>query len=108
MSKKILNALPNVNFPLPVELDIQQIEITNIRPDFHLKLHAVQRPQNSLNPNVSTGTMHIASLSFQYGEVNYKPKTQSDLDKAVTVFLQDSNRYTLHRALPMSRARYIP
>ena len=99
MSKKILNALPSVDFPLPVELDIQQIEITDIRPNFHLKLHAVQRPQNPLTPNVSAGTMHIASLSFQYGEVNYKPKTQSDLDKAVAVFLEDGNRYTLHRAL---------
>ena len=97
MSEKIAQTLPDFDFPLPVALNLQQIEI-DTQPVFHLKLHAISRPTEMLGENVPS-TLHLASLSFQYNEINYQPKTASDLTTSHLTRIEDNSRYRVIRYL---------
>ncbi|HFC93551.1 MAG TPA: hypothetical protein ENJ51_12150, partial [Leucothrix mucor] len=97
MSLKIVQTLPDYDYPLPFDINLQQIDIDTL-PIFHLKLHAINRTAAMLRPDQPT-TMHIATLSFQYNEINYQPITEADLRKNHHVFIKDNTRYRITRQL---------
>jgi superfamily II DNA or RNA helicase len=97
MSLKIATTLPDFDYPLPVEIDLQQISI-DTQPVCHLTLQAVEKPPQMMHLN-SSSTLHIARLSFQYDDINYQPKTDADLQKQRYITIQDNTRYTIIRHL---------
>jgi superfamily II DNA or RNA helicase len=97
ISEKIAQTLPDFDFPLPVALNLQQIEI-DTPPVIHLKLHAIPRPIELLKEN-TLSILHLVSLSFQYNEINYQPKIATDLTTSHTTRIEDNTRYRVIRHL---------
>ena len=91
-SERLLTILPEAELPLPVPIDITSVEIKDVKPVFHLKLHAVPIPMDT-----QSRLMHVASLSFDYDGVICRPEHQHELEKAVSVILDDKTRYKIHR-----------
>ncbi len=88
----IAQKLPELDFPLPTKVKIESIEIKGKDVVVHLKLHAVNKHSGSSNAMV-----HMASMSFQYGDVNLQP--QSTFNKDVTTFFKDRKKITVHRQI---------
>ncbi len=90
VSKRLLNILPEADIPLPSKINIKNIEIKDENPVYHLQLHAV--PTGEMQHLI-----HIASLSFEYGQKRYKPTNTTELNKKLTIILEDLTRYKIHR-----------
>jgi superfamily II DNA or RNA helicase len=95
ISLKIAKTLPEFDYPLPVEIHLQQMNIKS-QPIIHLKLHAINKTAAMMRPGEST-IMHLISLSFQYEDINYQPKTEADLNKAHTILIENNTRYNITR-----------
>lgn len=93
LTDKLLEIFHEVEVPLPAVVNIENIELQGVVPRFHLHLHAEPIP----SPSGQTRFIHIASLGLQYDSVTYQPVTQADVDREITVFLQDQTRYKIHR-----------
>ena len=97
VSKKIAQTLPDFDYPLPVALNLQHVNI-NTPPVFHLTLQAVQKPPQMMQINDNM-MVHIASLSFQYDNINYQAKTTEDLTPQHYTRITENTRYTVTRHL---------
>jgi len=91
-SERLLQLLPDVDIPLPepsVEQNLQEIKAT---PTPCLLIHAEAMPSQGKD-----NLTHLASLSFDYEGITYQAKTMQDLDRTISIFVKDANRYKLYR-----------
>ncbi len=93
-SERLLQIMPEIEAPLPVKININTIEIEGVTPACLLRLHAVPIPAVATD---KARLMHLASLSFDYGEVAYHAKHPFELDKPISIVLEEQTRYKIHR-----------
>ena len=93
-TERLLQILPQEEVPLPVKTQLETVEIKDVSPVIQLKLHAVPLPTlEGEKPHL----IHLASLSFNYDGVVYQAKSQYDLDKPVSIILENKTRYKIYR-----------
>nr|CAA6821424.1 MAG: COG0553: Superfamily II DNA/RNA helicases, SNF2 family [uncultured Thiotrichaceae bacterium] len=103
LTRKILHLFPDTEVPLPEPIEITNIEITGQKPRFHLHLHATDVPALGQQ---SSHTLHIASLTLQYGDTFYQPQTLADTQQALTTKLEGTTRYRIHRDIETEQTAF--
>ena len=103
LTAKLLHLFPETEVPLPEPIDIQNIEITGEKPRFHLHLHADNAPKPG---GYGSYSIHIASLSLQYGSLLYQPQTHADTEQPVTTKLEGTTRYRIHRDIEAEQTAF--
>ncbi len=93
-SERLSQMMPETEVPLPAPIHFETIEIKGVKPTFQLKLHAVPVPAIGTE---TSRLIHLASLSFDYGEVVYHTNYPHDLDKPISIMLEGKTRYKIHR-----------
>lgn len=67
VSEKLLALFPSANIPLPEKIVIEEVVIQGVTPQICLHIHSESVSADHL--------LHIASLTFDYGELTIQPST---------------------------------
>ncbi len=93
VSQKLLDILPDAEIPLPdASMNPQSVDVELQTPLIHLQLRA-HHPGK-------TDELHIAALSFEYGEHRLQPRNE----QVIQIKREEHIRYRIHRDLPAERA----
>ncbi len=89
VSEQLLRLFPDREVPLPEPLDIEERVIEDTTPVIRLRLHGEMIPHNQ--------RIHIASLSFDYGDIVIQPHTEDDYQQSHTVRIEGQKRFHIDR-----------
>ena len=93
VSERLIEVLPEVDVPLPVDIGLKNIDVEGVTPRPDLLLHAINV---SKHPEIQK-LVHVASLRFNYDDLIYQSRTLAALDTDIAIVLQDKTRYRIHR-----------